>query len=1299
MSDAGAESSSMGRSQSLPLNRGGSGGSENSPVTGNMTTQDLQMQYILSLVNLVRSGSHKAKSHREKCSQVLGAIQLAYSALEWYAQSESHQQLPRYLALVQKDLEVGNMLVQVYGQHGAFQKATTMFSRSTIRQKFDQIIDNLDRIANEIWQVREYELQDPNEARTSATGAPHSTRTLTTTNNNKYPSSSSPNYVNSKNLTSCRIYKGHYRNLVQKWLFSTRCTTSMAFVPSQVSDLGGGDEDAGNQGVLWWVHNNCIYQHDIGDESTKEISRPEEFQGVIQCMAVDSDRGVIWLGSNDGKVAVFNDTRGEVIAPTVSVGKGQVGITAITVWQGNGGFFGLLGCDNGAVYSYRLDQGSRSSRCPCVLNKGKQLSILPEELDVLSSTSNDNRQKSVSASSDLGSINQNTSLLSAKDQRQTGESPNVDVADCAGPESQSETPMRYEEIQMNGGTVIKLDAARQDLQAGQSKALRAHKGQVHSIFYHDRYAWTCGGVSHSDCCIRLWQDISPNVAELTFKLVGQWSCGQFGPTTSVSKIQWPPLPTNPQQFQEAIQCQDPDKITYRILTGHENGQLLMWSSSKYAPLRPVLVIGEPASPVRGLVVLSDLGIVAVGHASGALKLRRLSHKLDKFSASDSPDNSQGDNSQYSLSSRANIRPKTAELHAHKHGMLFCVGSRNTIVTSGWFGNVRLFPEVYLRNELEREKIPILPIQGPDISLSLSNSMKDVSRLLRHMTPTTQRLMYSIQQQLSTNSDGTLPSSPGSDSLRSRRAKAQFKPQLGTINSDIEFQNSSGSNNLKLAANDHSQGPSVDVSDPPSADDRESSFSTQPSNQPIPKMTSKDMDLYNEFLVDYDDLKFLSELGDGSFGRVHKALLDETVVAVKILQAQFLGDRDVPDDGPDDCMYNLFKEVSVLHSIRHPNVVNFMGLCRSPPCLITEFCERGSLFDVLQEYRREGMDKVSTRQIVSWHRRIQMLLHAARGMLTLHRHKPPIVHRDLKSPNLLVAKDWTVKVADFNLSRFLDTSTVVSKAEPNNPLWQAPEVIKGGRYTRKTDVYAFGIIMWEVMTALPPWGEDVHYFAVMQALINDDARPDIGPELQILGGDWKGQAEYLELMQQCWGTNPQERPDFIKIAQQLNHLDKLAQEWEVEQTQTSSSFRNGSSRALEFQHSGSNLASAQMIQEQIYNQQQQQEQGRRVTFADSSFKNNKKNKSARFYRSIAPPQPQSDGEDDPSVEEDYFASPFEGQEDFAQSEETGQAQPEDQNNQNEANQTGRQMSQQDSISALFGGGNPFAATQEIMPDQN
>lgn len=99
-------------------------------------------------------------------------------------------------------------------------------------------------------------------------------------------------------------------------------------------------------------------------------------------------------------------------------------------------------------------------------------------------------------------------------------------------------------------------------------------------------------------------------------------------------------------------------------------------------------------------------------------------------------------------------------------------------------------------------------------------------------------------------------------------------------------------------------------------------------------------------------------------------------------------------------------------MRHPNIVSFMGLCAMPPCILTEYCPRGSVFDVLRR-------PAATAEL-TWHRRLGMALDAARGLLYLHTLQPPVVHRDVKSPNLLVDAAWQVKVGKAKLCAIINT---------------------------------------------------------------------------------------------------------------------------------------------------------------------------------------------------------------------------------------------------------------------------------------
>ena len=117
-----------------------------------------------------------------------------------------------------------------------------------------------------------------------------------------------------------------------------------------------------------------------------------------------------------------------------------------------------------------------------------------------------------------------------------------------------------------------------------------------------------------------------------------------------------------------------------------------------------------------------------------------------------------------------------------------------------------------------------------------------------------------------------------------------------------------------------------------------------------------------------------------------------------------GESDLQWD--DTALRRLSEEVDVLSHISHPNVVLFMGVVLQPPCVVTEYCPLGSLFDVLRR-ARQGEQLIVEK--LSWLRRVMMAMDAAKGMLALHSHPKVIVHRDLKSPNLFVTGNLTIKV--------------------------------------------------------------------------------------------------------------------------------------------------------------------------------------------------------------------------------------------------------------------------------------------------
>ncbi|KAL4423315.1 hypothetical protein ABPG77_006110 [Micractinium sp. CCAP 211/92] len=294
---------------------------------------------------------------------------------------------------------------------------------------------------------------------------------------------------------------------------------------------------------------------------------------------------------------------------------------------------------------------------------------------------------------------------------------------------------------------------------------------------------------------------------------------------------------------------------------------------------------------------------------------------------------------------------------------------------------------------------------------------------------------------------------------------------------------------------------------------------------------------------FDELTILQQIGEGSFGRVFYGLWHETPVAIKASQNTVPRQQGVRwarsrGDAPSPVLPACPQEAGLLASLRHPNCITFLAVCRSPPCIITEYCGRGSLTHVLMAARR---DPAVARKLI-WTRRLSMLLDAALGMLYLHSRAPAIVHRDLKSPNLLVDDSWHVKVSDFNLSRFVEEhmKSKGSSMAATNPRWLAPEVMRGQRATKAADVFAFGVVMWEVLTWQVPW-TNVGPWQLVNLLVSG-SRLEIPPLEQLPGSDtpqFAGLDAYVALMRRCWAQDPAERPTFEQVIPELRALRTLA----------------------------------------------------------------------------------------------------------------------------------------------------------------
>ncbi|XP_077210097.1 putative serine/threonine-protein kinase SIS8 [Tasmannia lanceolata] len=270
----------------------------------------------------------------------------------------------------------------------------------------------------------------------------------------------------------------------------------------------------------------------------------------------------------------------------------------------------------------------------------------------------------------------------------------------------------------------------------------------------------------------------------------------------------------------------------------------------------------------------------------------------------------------------------------------------------------------------------------------------------------------------------------------------------------------------------------------------------------------------EWEIPWEDLQIGERIGLGSCGEVYRADWNGTEVAVK----KFL-DQDVSGDA----LEQFRCEIRIMLRLRHPNVVLFMGAVTRPPNLsiLTEFLPRGSLFRLLHRPNIQLEEK----------RRLKMALDVAKGMNYLHTSHPTIVHRDLKSPNLLVDKNWVVKVCDFGLSRLKHHTFLSSKSTAGTPEWMAPEVLRNEPSNEKCDVYSFGVILWELATLRMPWS-GMNPMQVVGAVGFQNRRLDIPREVDPMAA---------QIICDCWQSDPNLRPSFAQLMAPLKHLKHLVVE--------------------------------------------------------------------------------------------------------------------------------------------------------------
>ena len=273
-----------------------------------------------------------------------------------------------------------------------------------------------------------------------------------------------------------------------------------------------------------------------------------------------------------------------------------------------------------------------------------------------------------------------------------------------------------------------------------------------------------------------------------------------------------------------------------------------------------------------------------------------------------------------------------------------------------------------------------------------------------------------------------------------------------------------------------------------------------------------------WIINSNSIKILKTIGFGGSSDVYLGDYRGTEVAVKKLRLI---------EAKKDYIKEYKREVSSLVLLYHPYLVLLMGAIAEPfnLSIVTEFCKGGNLFELL--YKKPNVN-------LTWELKKKILLQIAIGMNYLHTNNPPVLHRDLKSLNILLTNniekdsDTTdIKISDFGLSRLYQKSCIMS-GNLGTCYWMAPEIIVNKKYTTKVDVYSYGIIIWEMCTRKIP------YSCMSQQHIQFYVSVKKGrPNLKIIPNNTP--PKIVQLMQMCWEHEPDNRPTFDYIVDFLRNL--------------------------------------------------------------------------------------------------------------------------------------------------------------------
>eukprot|EP01113_Clastostelium_recurvatum_P046561 TRINITY_DN817_c0_g1_i3.p1 TRINITY_DN817_c0_g1~~TRINITY_DN817_c0_g1_i3.p1 ORF type:complete len:1173 (+),score=313.58 TRINITY_DN817_c0_g1_i3:233-3751(+) len=270
-------------------------------------------------------------------------------------------------------------------------------------------------------------------------------------------------------------------------------------------------------------------------------------------------------------------------------------------------------------------------------------------------------------------------------------------------------------------------------------------------------------------------------------------------------------------------------------------------------------------------------------------------------------------------------------------------------------------------------------------------------------------------------------------------------------------------------------------------------------------------------INLNEIESLKKIGTGSFSKVFRGKYRGNQVAVKMLNGT----------GSMEAVESFRKEFESMALAHSAHLVRFYGISLDKRLsMVIEYCENGSLYTALNSKKLD----------VDWRLAFKWMHQMLQGVNHLHNMVPALVHRDLKSHNLLLDGSWNVKVADFGLSRAMTMTNASSLGVLRGTMaYCAPEIYEGILFSDRSDVFSIGVVMWEILTRVisgeyhRPYEnrpEIKHDFQIIIQTAKEGMRPEIHPDTP---------PGFVELLRQCWEHVPEKRPSCQELLDALTAL--------------------------------------------------------------------------------------------------------------------------------------------------------------------